>query len=124
MLDVGPSALVRQSEWSHGTATGQSLVRGDILLRMSDQQSATGASRVTIEFSPSDGRIAEALRKPTYRSYLRRMHAGEVAVGDVWEEFVNSGCGTTRDVTLRIESTTGGGAIDEETELVFKPHSE
>lgn len=91
---------------------------------MSDRSTPAGASCVTISFSPPDDRTAEVLSTHSYRAYLRRAHSGRVTVGDAWEEFVNCGCGATRDVTLRVESTTGGGAIDEETELVFEPSSE
>ncbi|WP_175454506.1 hypothetical protein [Halopelagius longus] len=44
-----------------------------------------------------------------------------MSVGDEWEEFVSRGCGSTRDVTLRVQSTEGGEVIGEETELVFEP---
>ena len=88
---------------------------------MADVSASNTASRVTLSFSPSDGRTAEALDAPSYRSYLRRTRSGPVAVGDEWEEFVNCGCGTTRDVTLRVAATTGGRSIDEETEFVFEP---
>lgn len=94
------------------------------LSTVSDQSSFEPASRVILSVSPPGERTAEALDTPSYRSYLRRTRAGPVTVGDEWEEFVSSGCGTTRDVTLRVLSAEGGEAIDEETELVFEPSDE
>lgn len=94
---------------------------------MSDRtpsESSESASRVVLSFSPPDERTADALDADAYRSYLRRTRSGPVAVGAEWDEFVSGGCGTTRDVTLRVESVQGGAVLDEETELVFEPSSE
>lgn len=83
---------------------------------------ATGvADEVTLSFSPSDDRTASALAAERYRQYLRRAHAGPVAVGDEWEEFVSRGCGSTRDVTLRVESVAGGDEVGEGTAFAFEP---
>lgn len=84
---------------------------------MSEQ--STVATRVTLTYAPTDERVAEAIGADRYRSYLRRAHGGRVSVGDEWDEFVSCGCGTTRDVTLRVESTDGGEIVDEGTEFEF-----
>jgi hypothetical protein len=78
-----------------------------------------GASRVVVSFSPVDDRITDSLAEPSYRSYHRRAHSGPIAAGDQWAEFVSCGCGTTRDVTLRVESTDDD-VIHEATEFVFE----
>ncbi|MFC6825042.1 hypothetical protein [Halopelagius fulvigenes] len=94
---------------------------------MSDRtssKSSGSASRVVLSFSPPDERTADALDADSYRSYLRRTRSGPASVGAEWDEFVSGGCGTTRDVTLRVESVRGGEEIGEETELVFEPSSE
>lgn len=82
------------------------------------------AARVILSFAPTDESTAEALRKDPYRTYLRRTRSGPVAVGDEWEEFVSRGCGTTRDVVLRVESTIGGDSIGPETAFAFEPRGE
>lgn len=84
-------------------------------------QSTRPASRVVVAISPADDKTRESLETDRYRAYLRRTHAGPVTVGDEWSEFVSCGCGSTRDVTLRVESVTGGNGIDENTEFVFEP---
>lgn len=61
-----------------------------------------------------------SLQKPSYIRYLQRSKTGPVAVGDVWEEFVNCGCGTTEDVQLRVEGIEGGTAIGETTNFRFE----
>lgn len=81
------------------------------------------ASRVTVSFEPSDESTAAALDTDRYRSFLRRSHAGPVGAGDEWAEFVSRGCGSTRDVTLRVESVDGGGAVGEETAFAFEPRA-
>ena len=54
-----------------------------------------------------------------YRGYLRRT-LGEVAVGDVREEFVDVGCcGNTLDVPLRVEEVEGPSVVGEGTEVAF-----
>ena len=79
------------------------------------------ASRVTLSFEPTDESTAAALDTDRYRSFLRRSHAGPISVGDEWAEFVSRGCGSTRDVTLRVESVDGGGAVGEETAFALEP---
>lgn len=77
------------------------------------------AARVTLAVSPGDDRTVEAVDSERYRAYLRRAHAGPVTVGEEWAEFVSRGCGSTRDVTLRVESVETGEEIGEETEFAF-----
>lgn len=79
------------------------------------------ATKIEVSFSPTDDRTAESLTATSYRTYLRRAHRGAVAVGDEWDEFVNCGCGTTRDVSLCVESVTGGSTIGDDTEFSFEP---
>lgn len=79
------------------------------------------ATRVTLSYAPPDEKTATAIGADRFRSYLRRAHSGSVSVGDEWDEFVSRGCGTTRDVTLRVESTTGGEVVGEGTEFAFEP---
>ncbi|WP_121823192.1 hypothetical protein [Halostella salina] len=59
--------------------------------------------------------LRENMTEHTYRRYLRWSHAGPVAVGDEWEEFVNCGCTSPEDVILRVEDIEGGIAIGSET---------
>jgi len=54
---------------------------------------------------------------PTYLRYLRYAHAGPVAVGDEWTEFVNCGCASPEDVVLRVEAVDGGTAIGADTTI-------
>jgi len=82
---------------------------------------SSDASRVVLVFSPVDDRTAAALDARSYRAYLRRTRSGPVSVGERWDEFVSCGCGTTRDVTLRVASVLGGGSIGDGTEFVFEP---
>lgn len=82
------------------------------------------AARVVLSFAPADESTAEALRADSYRAYLRRTRSGPVDAGEEWEEFVSRGCGTTRDVVLRVESTDGGDAIGPDTEFAFEPRDE
>ncbi|MFW5938891.1 MAG: hypothetical protein ACOCSD_04615 [Halolamina sp.] len=84
---------------------------------MTDEQ----ATLVTLSFSPADDRTAAALDADRFRTYLRRANAGSVAVGDEWAEFVSRGCGSTRDVTVRVTAVEGGDAVGEETTFAFEP---
>ncbi|WP_226013409.1 hypothetical protein [Halomicrobium salinisoli] len=61
--------------------------------------------------------LQENMTERTYRRYLRWAHAGPVAVGDEWEEFVNCGCASPEDVILRVEAVEGGTAIGSETTI-------
>jgi hypothetical protein len=57
----------------------------------------------------------------THRRYLRWAHAGPVAAGDEWEEFVNCGCASPENVILRVEDVQGGTAVGSETTLEVVP---
>lgn len=81
----------------------------------------SGATQIVISFSPNGERVESELSSRSYRSYIRRRHAGPVSTGDKWSEFISRGCGTTQDVTLCVESIHGGDLIDAETEFVFEP---
>lgn len=65
--------------------------------------------------------LRENMMEHTYRRYLRWAHAGAVAVGDEWEEFVNCGCASPEDVVLRVEAIEGGTAIGSETTIEVVP---
>lgn len=83
---------------------------------------ATGvAAAVVVSYSPSTDRVRRELTKPSYRGYLRKARKGAVATDDEWAEFVNCGCGTSRDVTLRVEDVDGGDRIGEDTDFEFVP---
>ena len=98
---------------------------------VSDSMSTTegttdAADRVRVTYRPADAAsadsddfLAESVRADTFRTYLRRAHAGPVAVGDEWTEFVNCGCGTTGDVALRVAAVEGGSVIDGSTGIEF-----
>ncbi len=61
--------------------------------------------------------LQESMTERPYRRYLRWAHAGPVAVGDEWEEFVNCGCASPEDVLLRVEAVDGGTAIGSDTTI-------
>ena len=89
---------------------------------MSQQRSTEAATSVTLAFSPTDDEdIADGIEADAFRGYLRKAHDGPVALGDEWDEFVNCGCGSTKDVTLKVVSITGGDEIGEETTLEYEP---
>lgn len=88
---------------------------------MNHRPTTDEATEIVVSFAPTDDRTAEALDAASYRSYLRRTRRGDVSVGDEWAEFVNCGCGSTRDVVLRVESVDGGESIGTETAFVFEP---
>ena len=60
----------------------------------------------------------QRLRDSSFRSYLRRTHE-RAREGDVWNEFVGRGCGSTRDVALLVEHVEGGPALAESTEIEY-----
>lgn len=64
-----------------------------------------------------DHLVHDRIQERPFLSYLRRVHGGEVSVGDEWTEFVNCGCGTTTDVVVRVEAVEGGQVFGEETEI-------
>jgi hypothetical protein len=65
--------------------------------------------------------LQESMTEHTYRRYLRWAHAGPVAVGEEWDEFVNCGCASPEDVVLRLEAIEGGTAIGSETAIDVVP---
>lgn len=86
-----------------------------------DSGDGVSATRLVLSVSPGGDQCLDALDSDRYRSYLRRAHSGPVAVGDEWDEFVSRGCGSTRDVTLTVESVEGGDEVSEETVFAFEP---
>jgi hypothetical protein len=93
---------------------------------MTTSAATTDADRVRVSYRPvdddgdpieEDDFLGRSLRADTFRTYLRRAHEGPVAVGDEWAEFVNCGCGTTEDVSLRVEGVDGGSTIGDGTEI-------
>ncbi len=73
-----------------------------------------------LSVEPADDATAATVDADRYRAFLRRAHAGPVAVGDEWAEFVGRGCGSTRDVTLRVAAVEGGEEIGAETAFAFR----
>lgn len=54
-----------------------------------------------------------------FKAFLRKTK-GQVAAGDVWEEFLDVGCcGNTLDVPLQVESVEGGDRMGEGTEIEY-----
>ena len=88
---------------------------------MNERDADEAASRIVLAYSPADDDITDAIDEYSFRTYLRKAHDGPVQLGDEWEEFVNCGCGSTKDVRLQVVSLTGGDAIDEETEIEYEP---
>lgn len=86
-------------------------------------RTSTVIDRVTISY-PDDEWIRNELETDTYTGYLQRAKDGPIEVGDEWDEFVSRGCGTPRDVILRVEAVEGGSVIGPETEFVFTPREE
>lgn len=82
------------------------------------------AEAVVVAYSPATEGVREELTNASYRGYLRRARAGEVAPGEEWTEFVSRGCGSTGDVSLRVERVEGGSRVGEETEFKFVPGEE
>lgn len=65
--------------------------------------------------------IHDRLAEDAYRTFLKRVHAGPVAVGEEWAEFVTRGCDSPQDVIIRVEEVAGGDALGTETELEIVP---
>lgn len=65
--------------------------------------------------------VVEKMAERSYLRYLRWAHAGPVAVGDEWDEFVNCGCASPEDVVLRVEVVEGGTAMGAETHIEVVP---
>lgn len=78
------------------------------------------AERITLSYPEalSDwGR--DQVESDRYRGYFRRV-LDEVAVGDVYEEFVDVGCcGDSLDVTFRVEAVEGGSVVDDDTAVEY-----
>ncbi|QLG27921.1 hypothetical protein HUG10_10305 [Halorarum halophilum] len=56
-----------------------------------------------------------------YRRYLRRVFETPT-VGDESEEFVDVGCcGSSLDLTFRVEDVEGGDRVDDDTEVELVP---
>lgn len=110
---------------SHSQLVGkQRYLAGRSTIGVSGTTPKAIAETVVIEYTPTDRWTADALQQRSFRGYLRRAHEGRVKEGDGWEEFVNCGCGKTRDAVLRVTSISGGDAIGETTEFVFEPGSD
>lgn len=90
---------------------------------MSESATGTEADHVVVEFDASadEAWVADALAERPYVGYLRRVHAGSVAPGDEWDEFVSRGCGGTRDVSLAVAAVEGGDAVGPTTTFTFRP---
>jgi len=102
-----------------GTVSSQSTAYVPL---MSQQRSTETATSVTLAFSPSDDEdITDGIEADAFRGYLRKAHDGPVALGDEWDEFVNCGCGSTKDVTLQVVSITGGEAVSDDTDIEYEP---
>lgn len=65
--------------------------------------------------------LLENMNDSTYLQYLQRAHAGPVAVGEEWEEFVSCGCASPEDVILRVEEIDGDAVIGPDTSIEVVP---
>jgi len=66
------------------------------------------AKRIVLSHgSDRSERDRAALEDSTFQSSLRRAH-DSASEGDVWEEFLGTGCDSTQDVVLRVEHVEGG----------------
>lgn len=89
--------------------------------------SGTSANRIVFSIRPpaeewrdeTATRVRQKVEDETFMSYLVRAHGGDVSIGDEFEEFVSCGCGSPRDVLLRIEQVEGGSVLSEATDLAF-----
>lgn len=77
------------------------------------------ATTVTLR-CPDDEHVYDALTSGGFRRYLERVHAGPTAVGDVWNESVNEGCGRLREVEVTVVAVEGGETLGPDTELRFE----
>ncbi|WP_254821736.1 hypothetical protein [Haloglomus halophilum] len=92
-----------------------------------DTAGATGiATSVRLTYDegeyPEDvrGWVHEGVTDETFLASFRRRH-DTMAEGEIFDEFVSCGCGSPRDVTLRVVAVDGGPRVDEGTELVVEP---
>ena len=89
--------------------------------------SGTSANRIVFSIRPpvegwqdeTATRVRQKVEDETFMSYLVRAHGGDVSIGDEFEEFVSCGCGSPRDVLLRVEQVEGGSVLSEATEMTF-----
>lgn len=87
------------------------------------------AERVVLSARPAeqravtDGWVEAALTEPAYRRYLRHAHAGPVAAGEEWAEFVSCGCASPLDLRLRVERVVGGTAVGADTGFVVEEYT-
>lgn len=78
------------------------------------------ASRVVLSFPEELSDWArQQIDTDRYRGYFRRT-LGDVAVGDVTEEFVDIGCcGSNLDIPFRVESIDGPGRVGPDTVIDY-----
>lgn len=84
------------------------------------QASETAAETVVVSF-PADLSLwgRDQIDTRHFKAFLRRTK-GEVATGDIWNEFLDVGCcGNTLDVPLQVESVEGGTRMGPETEIRY-----
>ena len=94
---------------------------------MAETPSTVSANRVAFALRPPTGewseetatRVRRKVADGTFTTDLRRAHGGDVSPGDEFEEFVSCGCGSPRDVLLRVEQVEGGSVLSEATEMTF-----
>lgn len=94
---------------------------------MHEMPSGTSANRIAFSLRPPAGewseetatRVRQKVEDGIFTSYLVRAHGGEISTGDEFEEFVSCGCGSPRDVLLRVEQIEGGSVLSEATDLAF-----
>lgn len=91
-----------------------------------DRAEAAGtATRVHLTYDeteyPADVRewVQEGVTDETFLASFRRRHA-TVDEGETFDEFVSCGCGSPRDVTLRVTAVEGGHRLDGSTEVVVE----
>jgi len=77
------------------------------------------AKRIVLSHgSDRSERDRAALDDSTFQSSLRRAH-DSASEGDVWEEFLGTGCGSTQDVVLRVEHVEGGAKLAPDTRIEY-----
>lgn len=85
-----------------------------------DDSTGSVADLVTVSY-PDDDWVRDELETEAYTTYLRRARGDRVEVGEEWDEFVDTGCGSRRDVVLRVEGVDGGESIGADTAIEFVP---
>lgn len=84
----------------------------------------TEADRIWIRYSPGNDEVGEALHTKSFEQFLRRSKSGRIAAGDEWEEVVNDGCGSTKEVTLSVKRVDGGTTLGSGTGFEFHAGAE